>query len=95
MRIISKKRIHEAKIQYPECASSIDGWYRIVSKNSFRNFADLKKTFNSVDKVGMLHIFNIGGNKIRLIVSIHFNRQRLYIRHILNHYEYDKGLWKK
>jgi Uncharacterized protein conserved in bacteria len=38
--------------------------------------------------------FNIGGNKYRLIASIHFNRNKIYIRHILSHAEYDQGDWK-
>lgn len=95
MRIISKARIKEAKIKYPESNAALDGWYRVVSKNSFKSYADLKKVFGSVDKVGALHVFDLGGNKLRLIASIHFNRQRIYIRAILSHREYDKGQWKK
>lgn len=94
MHIITKKRIKEAKILFPEAASSLDGWYQVVNRNSFKNFSELKKFFGSVDKVESFYIFDIGGNKVRLIVSIHFNRQRIYIRHILNHKDYDKGQWK-
>jgi len=45
--------------------------------------------------VGNLVVFNIGGNKYRLIAAIHFNRRKLYIRHVLTHTEYDKERWKK
>ena len=45
-------------------------------------------------KIGNLYIFDLGGNKLRLIASIHFNRQKIYIRHILTHKEYDKGDWR-
>jgi hypothetical protein len=41
-----------------------------------------------------LIVFNVGGKKHRLIASIHFNRNKLYIRHVLTHPEYDKGAWK-
>lgn len=94
MHVITKKRIWEAKIKYPESASALDGWYRIVSKNTFERFADLKNTFNSIDKVGEQYVFDIGGNKLRLIANIHFNRQKIYIRDILTHKEYDKNKWK-
>lgn len=77
MHIITKKRIAEAKRAYPESASALDGWYRII------------------DKVGDLYVFDIGGNKLRLIASIHFNRQKLYIRRILSHKKYNKGSWRK
>ena len=67
----------------------------LLEKNNFNDFADLKKTFNSVDKVGDKYVFDIGGNKLRLIASIHFNRNKLYIREILTHIEYEKGKWRK
>ncbi len=44
--------------------------------------------------MGDLIVFNIGGNKYRLIASIHFNRGKVYIRRVLTHSEYDKGDWK-
>ena len=45
-------------------------------------------------KVGDFIVFNIGGNKYRLITAIHFNRRKVYIRHVLTHQEYDRGAWK-
>lgn len=95
MHVISQKRIWDAKVNYPESANALDGWYRIIKKNQFDNYAELKKCFNSVDKVDDLYIFNIGGNKLRLIANVHFLRQKIYIRHILTHPEYDKGSWKQ
>lgn len=95
MHVISKKKIIEAAIIFPESASALEGWYRVISKNTFKNHAELKKTFGSVDKVNNMYVFDIGGNKIRLISSIHFNRQRIYIRYILNHKDYDKANWKQ
>ena len=95
MHIITKKRIVEAKAWYPECASALDGWHRFVITNQFKSFAGLKSVFNAVDKVGSLYVFDIGGNKLRLIAAIHFNSQKLYIRYILTHKEYDKGVWRK
>ena len=79
---------------HPTCVSALDGWYRVIKNNEFKSFAELRLVFNSVDKVGSFYIFDIGGNKLRLIASIHFNRQKLYIRHILTHKEYDKCDWR-
>jgi mRNA interferase HigB len=45
--------------------------------------------------VGGFTVFNIGGNKVRLIAAVHYNTQRLYIRHVLTHKEYDKNKWRK
>jgi mRNA interferase HigB len=94
VHVITKKRIIEAKRKYLNCASALDGWYTVIDKNNFADFAALRRTFRSVDKVGKLFVFDIGGNKLRLIASIHFNRKKLYILHILTHAEYDKGKWR-
>lgn len=94
MHIITQKRIWEAKEQFPDAASALNGWFRVMNKNQFNSFSDLKKSFKSVDKVGCLYVFDVGGNKLRLIASIHFNKKRVYIRYILNHSDYDKGFWK-
>ncbi|MBP9726837.1 MAG: type II toxin-antitoxin system HigB family toxin [Gammaproteobacteria bacterium] len=95
MHIITQKRIWDAKVKYPESATALDGWYRVIKKNDFLNFSELKESFNSVDKVKDVCVFDIGGNKLRLIATIHFNRKKVYVRHVLTHKEYDKGNWKK
>jgi mRNA interferase HigB len=40
-------------------------------------------------------VFNVGGNKVRLIAAIHYNRKKLYIRAVLTHTECDEGRWKE
>ena len=94
MHIISKKIIREAIAKFPDCASALKGWSKISEHGIFTCFDDLRKTFNSVDIVGDKFVFDIGGNKLRLIASIHFNRKKIYIRHILTHKEYDKNKWR-
>ncbi|HLW72164.1 MAG TPA: type II toxin-antitoxin system HigB family toxin [Candidatus Binataceae bacterium] len=74
---------------------SLRAWYKIVRQGRFSNLAELKQTFNTVDYVPVnLYVFSLGGNKYRLIAAIHFNAQRVYIRHVLTHQEYDRGDWK-
>ena len=94
MHIITRKRILEAATKHPDCATALHGWHQVMQKNSFENYATLKKTFNSVDKVSHLFVFNVGGNKLRLIAAIHFNTGKVFIRHILTHKEYDSNKWK-
>ncbi|MEO0352444.1 MAG: type II toxin-antitoxin system HigB family toxin [Cyanobacteria bacterium P01_A01_bin.15] len=95
MHIISRKSLRDFWSQYPDSQASLLRWFKIVEKSEFENFASLRLTFPSADKVGNLIIFNIGGNKYRLIASVHFNRQKIYIRYVLTHRNYDKGEWKK
>jgi len=95
MRIITRKRIVDFSKNHPDCANALDSWYRIVKHATITNFAELRAIFPSADQVDGLTVFNIGGNKVRLIAAIHYNIQRIYIRHVLTHSEYDKNKWKE
>lgn len=95
MHIITQKRVWDAKREFPTAANALEGWYRVIHKNRFSNFAELKQVFGSVDKVGNLYVFDIRGNELRLVANIHFNRQKVYVRNILTHKEYDKGHWRQ
>lgn len=59
------------------------------------DFVQLRETFPQADQVGKFTVFNIGGNKIRLIAAVHYNRNKIYIRHVLTHQEYNTGKWKE
>ena len=95
MHVITRRRLLEFSKIHSGAQEPLDRWYRIVKQTTFESFSDLRKTFPGVDQVGPLTVFNIGGNKYRLIVAIHYNRKIIYIRDILTHREYDKGKWKE
>ena len=95
MHIITRKRLNEFAEKHPDVKSALQHWYRQAKTNEFKSFAELRKTFGSVDRVGKLTVFNVGGNKVRLIAAIHYNRRTLYIRAVLTHREYDEGKWKE
>jgi len=67
----------------------------LAKRLNFSNYAELRETFPSADQVGKLTVFNIGGNNIRLIAAIHYNRKKIYIRAVLTHTEYDEQRWKE
>jgi mRNA interferase HigB len=94
MHIISKKKLRDFWGEYPKAKSPLEAWYQVAKRAEWENFADVRKTFNSADLVGRFVVFDIGGNKFRLIAVIHFNRAKLYVRHVLTHAEYDEEKWK-
>lgn len=94
MHIITRKRLNEFADKYPETRSALVNWYRLMKQNNFSSFAELRSMFSSADQVGKLTVFNIGGNKVRLIAAIHYNRKKVYIRSVLTHEEYDEDKWK-
>ena len=95
MHIITRKRLNEFADKYPETRSALVNWYRLMKQNNFSSFAELRSMFSSADQVGKLTVFNIGGNKVRLIAAIHYNRKNVYIRSVLTHEEYDENRWKE
>jgi mRNA interferase HigB len=95
MHVISRKALVAFWERYPDSKEALLRWHKIVEKSEFTSFESLRITFPSADKVGDWIVFNIGGNKYRLIASIHFNRGKLYIRQVLTHKEYDRGAWKR
>jgi mRNA interferase HigB len=94
VHVITRKRLAEFAQQHPACASALDHWYRVVRHGSFSSLADIRRVLPSADQVGRFTVFNIGGDKVRLIAAIHYNRSKLYIRQVLTHAEYDREHWK-
>lgn len=80
---------------HPEARSPLHHWFAVMRKTDYASFAALRMTFPSADQVARFTVFNIGGNKFRLIVAIHYNRKRVYIRHGLTHAGYDRGHWRR
>lgn len=95
MHIITRKRLNDFAAVHPDAKSALQQWYKRIKEKSFQNFAELREIFPAADQVGKLTVFNIGGNKVRLIAAIHYNRQKVYIRAVLAHSEYDEGKWKE
>ncbi len=95
MHIITRKRLLDFAGAHPDCSTALESWYRVVKCTDFDSFIGLRQVFPSADIVDNLTVFNIGGNKVRLIAAIHYKARRVYIRHVLTHREYDRGLWRK
>jgi mRNA interferase HigB len=95
MHIITRKRLNEFAKLHPDTRNALVQWYKIIKQNDFASFVQLREKFPSADQVGNLTVFNIGGNKARLIAAIHYNRRKVYIRAVVTHAEYDEGRWKK
>lgn len=95
MHVISPRAVREAQTKYQNSSKALGAWLKLLEDNSFINYAELKQVFASVDKVGKFCVFDVGGNKLRIITAIHFNRSKVYVRAVLNHKEYDQSYWSK
>ncbi|MBP3757546.1 MAG: type II toxin-antitoxin system HigB family toxin [Prevotella sp.] len=91
MRIIAKSTLIAYYTKNPQAKTALEEWYNKTREAEWKTFADIKKTFNTVSIVGNQHyVFNIKGNDYRLVVVIQFTPQRVYIRFVGTHLEYDK-----
>ena len=91
MVIISKSTLNRFSVENPECKDAISKWYKVTKNAQWRNYSDLKNSFNSTDYVGNnRYVFNIKGNQLRLIALIIFETRTLFILFIGNHEEYSK-----
>ena len=94
MRVISRKKLLEFVAKHPDAAEPLDNWYRRASKADWQSIADVRADYPHADAVGTCTVFNIGGNKYRLITWIRYEHRIVYIRCVLPHRDYDKGAWK-
>ena len=94
MDVFDLHLIDEFIFQYPNSRASLDVWLRTMQQSKFKHFNDLKQAFGSADYVKPHTIFNISGNKYRLISVITYSVGTTKIKHILTHAEYDKAKWR-
>ena len=91
MRVIARSTLVTYYTKNPQSKIAQEDWYNKTKEAKWECFADIKKTFNSVDSVGNKRfVFNIKGNDYRLIVLIKFTVSHVLIRFVGTHEEYDK-----
>ncbi|MFM9968877.1 MAG: type II toxin-antitoxin system HigB family toxin [Burkholderiales bacterium] len=93
--MISKRPLREFWELHPESKSILEDWFGRATKCQAETFPALGQTFNAADYVDGFTIFDIGGNRYRIVAAIHYDKQRLYVRGVMTHAEYDKNKWRK
>jgi len=96
MRVISKATLRAFwnTVEGRAAEAPLCEWYRTVEKADWQSFADVRAIYASADMVGDCIVFNIGGNKFRLVVKTRFASHKVFIRKVMTHREYDTGKWK-
>jgi mRNA interferase HigB len=92
MHVISEKALRLFWEKHRDAEAPLRSWLKAVERAEWKHFSDVRRTFNSADVVGTYTVFDIKGNTHRLIAAIHYNRGKVFIRHVFTHAEYDK--WK-
>jgi len=99
MRVISKTRLKSfwKQSNYRDSEAPLRAWHTHVKSKtvSWKNWADVKADFANASLVGNCVVFNIGGNKYRLVTRIIYPSQKVFVLRIMTHVEYDQNAWKK
>src|SRR5437764_12338502 len=94
MHVISRKALVEFWGEHPDAEAPLRGWYKVAKRAAWRELADVRADFGHADRVGRLTVFDVGGNKYRLVAEILYDRRQVLIRAVLTHREYDEGKWR-
>jgi mRNA interferase HigB len=95
VHVITRRALKEFAAIHKGAEKPLDSWYSVSKKAHWQSIADVRVNYPHADAVGRCTVFNISGNKYRLIVKIEYKLQTIYIKHVLTHAEYDKEDWKR
>lgn len=100
MRVISLKPLKEFWSRHPDAEGPLRAWYTVATSAEWGSLAEVRKAYPHADGVrtragDTLTVFNIAGNKYRLVARIRYDYRLVNVRCVLTHAEYDKGKWKE
>ena len=89
MHVVSIRPLREFWANYPQAETPLRSWFKAASRADWKKFEDVKAVYGAADRAAQYTIFDIGGNKWRVITVIHYNTGMVYVRHVFTHKEYD------
>ncbi|MCP5109742.1 MAG: type II toxin-antitoxin system HigB family toxin [bacterium] len=95
MNVVSRRGLIDATGRHPDALDEVLTWYKIARKATWKGLHEVRRTYPTVDQVGDVLIFNIRGNRYRLITRVSYQAGRLYVKGLLTHSEYDRKEWMK
>jgi mRNA interferase HigB len=99
MELVNVAAIIRTNRKFPAARKPLEEWAQTMRAATWSNLQELRRVYPSADGVtvrsgGTITVFNIGGNKYRLLTGIFYQAQRVYIIDVLSHAEYSKGRWR-
>lgn len=94
MHVISRAILRDFCEKHADSCEALYSWYRVATKSKWNNLVEVQVLYPKAEAVGNFTVFNIKGNKYRLIVDLIYADQRIFIKYILTHAEYDRDRWK-
>lgn len=94
MRVISRKKLREAIAAHSEWEASLNAWHKVAKNAEWKQFEHVRQSWRSVDRVGRCVVFDVANNRCRLIVWINYDAQKVFVRYVLGHADYERNRWK-
>jgi mRNA interferase HigB len=99
MRVVKRATLVAYWERHPQSQTGLVYWHKVARKARWACLPDVRATFPQADQVKVgsgrtVVVFNVGGNKYRLVTAIHYNKQMVFTLMVLSHAEYSRGDWK-
>ena len=95
MRIIKRAALEQFWFRHADAKASLESWFGVVRAANWQTPAEMKRVYPHADIVGRRTVFNIAGNKYRLVARVNYQVHVVFVLYILTHAEYDRGAWKQ
>ncbi len=95
MNVISRPGLLKLSKKHPEALPFLSLWYKVAKRAEWRGLHEVRRDYRSADQVGDVLIFDVLGGNFRLMTRVNYNVQRIYVKALLTHGEYDRKEWMK
>lgn len=96
MVVIALRRLREFWLAHPDAETPLRAWYKIALSADWGKFADVQATLGNASSVGSCVVFNVAGNKYRLVARIRYQVRTVFVLRVMTHGEYDdQKLWQE
>jgi mRNA interferase HigB len=95
VNVVSKSGLKKLIKKHPQAEPGLLAWHKLARTAKWKNLEDVRRDVPSADMVGSVLIFNVLHNELRLITVAFFKAQRVYVKALLTHKEYDRKDWMK
>ena len=95
MNIVNRRSVRRMMAAHPETSAALEAWWRLAKGARWVHFEECHESIRSTDQVGRCLIFDILGNRYRLITVVSWRNQRIYVKALLPHREYERNKWHK
>ena len=95
MRLVHRERLEAFASKFKDSSAALSAWARAIESGRPRHLVELKQALGSADYVRPYVVFNIAGNKYRLVALVNFELGVVSVERVMTHAEYDRGRWRE